>query len=492
MSLVRILFFSALAILGVIFGVYSGISSFRQIEYRRVEINRATVIAEVAADIETRRLGLVDKKSIAPNYGMLFMFAKPDYHGLWMKGMKFPVDVIWIKNSRVVDLEENILPSVVTQADNVLPVYKPDALASMALEVKAGFARRNSVKIGDEIKISPCAMQGGWLADRISAPNYLSTESSFRIMPGSEFFMETLRQKSAQGKDFKIEKELERNKAYQKFLISYQSGDLKINGSMSVPSDEIPTGGFPVLILNRDFSDLGAEKIQDFFAGRGYITVSPDYLGSDSSGPASPLTEYDFYVGYTQDVINLLDALKKLPPDLDKKLNIEKIGVWGQGVGGLVASRLMVLRPEIKAYVLFASLIVGTEDNFYPVRSQSPEATAVPLPAGRASNGVYELPEKERARLAEIYGPETKEIYKEISPFIYFAEVSGPVQLHHGVLDIDAPIIFSEKIFLELSKNNKRAEFFRYSGEGHEFGHSWRLAAERSLDFFNHYVAEAK
>ena len=154
MSLVRILFFSALAILGVIFGVYSGISSFRQIEYRRVEINRATVIAEVAADIETRRLGLVDKKSIAPNYGMLFMFAKPDYHGLWMKGMKFPVDVIWIKNSRVVDLEENILPSVVTQADNVLPVYKPDALASMALEVKAGFVRRNSVKIGDEIKIS--------------------------------------------------------------------------------------------------------------------------------------------------------------------------------------------------------------------------------------------------------------------------------------------------------------------------------------------------
>lgn len=470
LSIIRITFFAALALLGVIFGVYSGFSSFERIEYRRVEINKASVIAQVAADVESRRLGLADKKNIAPNYGLLFMFAKQDYHGLWMKGMNFPVDIFWIKNNQVVDLEENILPPRNAEADDALPIYKPDAPASMVLEVKAGFAKRNNVKIGDEVKVFPLSLESGLLASQISGPvdDYLGFKSSGKL-PGSEFFIENLREKSAQGKDFKIEQELERNKIYQKFSISYKSGGLKINGRMSVPSVQPPAGGFPILILNRDLPENNSDKIQDFFARRGYVAILSDYQGTSSSSLISlPATEYDFYVGYTQNVVNLLDALKKLAPDLDAKLNKEKVGVWGQGVGGFIASRLMVLRPEVKAYVLFASLSARVEDNF------------------------YKLPEKEKTRLQETYGPEEKGVYSKISPLTYFSYVSAPVQLHHGVLDEYAPLSFSEKIFAGLSKGNKKVEFFKYPGEGHDLTSSWTVAAERSLEFFNHYLEEKK
>lgn len=471
MSIIRLTFFAALALLGVIFGVYSGIYSFSKIEYKRIEINKASIIVEVAADAEARRVGLVAKKNMAPNYGMLFVFDQPSYHGLWMKGMQFPVDILWIRNNHVVDLEENVLPATTSGADGDLPVYRPDALANMVLEASAGFARHNKIKIGDEVKMSPFSLQGGLVFDKISAPSisYLNNTLSSQPLPGSEFFIETLQEKSAKGGNFKIEQELERNKIYQKFIISYKSGDFKINGTMSVPLGKPPVQGYPILILNSDFSDSGSEKIQDFFARHGYVTIQPDYPKRDSSGSAQvSSSEYDFYVGYTQDVIDLLDTLKKLPSDLDTKLNIEKIGVWGQGVGGVIAMRLMVLRPEVKAYVLFDSLSAEAEDNFYT------------------------LSEKERTRLKEIYGAESKEIYRKISPLTYFADVSSPVQLHHGVLGKDVPLDFSEKIFAELGKNDKKVEFFKYPSKEREFGNGWQLAVDRSLDFFNHYVAEIK
>ena len=45
-------------------------------------------------------------------------------------------------------------------------------------------------------------------------------------------------------------------------------------------------------------------------------------------------------------------------------------------------------------------------------------------------------------------------------------------------------------MFLELGKNDKRVEFFKYPGEGHELKNSWQLAAGRALQFFDHYVVE--
>ena len=41
--------------------------------------------AEVAADYSTRGRGLMHRKALAPNAGMLFIFDAPSEHCMWMK-----------------------------------------------------------------------------------------------------------------------------------------------------------------------------------------------------------------------------------------------------------------------------------------------------------------------------------------------------------------------------------------------------------------------
>lgn len=436
-----------------------------------MEINGASLLVEVAASSDLRRLGLSGRDGLGENSGMLFVFDREDIYDFWMKDMKFPLDIIWIKNNKVADLEENVPSPLAGAPDASLPVYKPEAPADLVLEVKAGFAGKNQIKIGDEVKILSSFLETRKQSGRASLAAPFPSDSSWESsrLSGFEYFIETLRQTPAQGKNFKVDRVLFRNSVYQKFLISYESADFKVSGVMNVPLLDPPSGGWPVIILNHGlihpsvyFPGRGSKREQDFFARRGYVTIHPDYRGLGFSSPAPyPISEHDFYVGYTEDVVNLIDALKKLNSSL---LDVQRIGMWGHSMGGGIAARVTVLRPEVRAFVLFAPISAEVEANF------------------------YELPKKEVARLRKIYGSEGAEAYKKMSPLTYFVDISSPVQLHHGDADKDVPIEFSEKIFAALKQYNKKTEFFKYPGEGHEFGEGWALAAERALQFFDRYV----
>jgi len=466
-----------------------------QKEYARVEIKNTSLLVELARDPQTRARGLAGRTFLAENGGMLFIFREAGKHAIWMKGMKIPIDIFWIRNGRVVDLEENVLPSSPGVKDSLLPIYRPEAPAGYVLETKAGFAAKYKVSIGDEVKI----FLGGAL---LEAPRLNDKEVSqgppisytATTSPGAEYFIETLREKPPRGKDFRIIQELgtttssflppNSTRAYRKFLISYNSGDIPVTGIMNVPTGEPPPTGFPILILAHGlirpeiyFSGRGSKREQDFFASHGYLTIHPDYrwhaLSPDKAFPKekdpSPrgTAPHDFYVGYTEDIINLLDALRHFNSPL---LDVSRIGMWGHSMGGGIATRVMVLRPEIRAYVLFAPLSAAVEDNF------------------------YELGSEEMRRLANTYGvgEAARAIYEKISPLTYFGDVQAPVQIHHGIADKDVPIEFSEKIFERLSSLDKKVEFYKYPEEGHEFGKAWQTAAERALQFFDRYVKNAR
>lgn len=437
-------------------------------DFTSVKFDHVSVLAEIARDPVARARGLSGRKSLPELGGMLFSFDAPDSYGIWMKDMRFPLDIVWMRDNRVVDLVENAPVPEGGVRDSHLAVFTPDVPADSVLEVNAGFVSRYNIKIGDRVGADT---SNGAAAISLASDQDLNSTASSTPPAGSEYFIETLRKISARGKSFKIERIISRTSAYQKLQISYKSGDLNISGVMNVPLSKPPADGFPILILNHGlihpsvyFSGRGSKREQDFFARHNYITIHPDYRGLAKSSP-NPKIHHDFYVGYTQDAVALIDALRGLNP---KVFDFKRIGMWGHSMGGGIAARVMVLRPEVRAFVLFAPISADVEDNF------------------------YELSKEEVEWLHQTYGGQGSEVYRKMSPIEYFADVSSPVQLHHGAGDKDVPIEFSEKMYATLTSLGKKAEFFKYQSEEHEFGEAWQVAAERSLQFFDKYVKGAR
>ncbi|MBI4160668.1 MAG: DUF192 domain-containing protein [Candidatus Yanofskybacteria bacterium] len=108
-----------------------------------VKLGNRTIRAEVADTPEKRARGLSARDELADDEGMLFVFNEPGYHGFWMKEMRFPIDIIWADFSgRIVDIATGVMPETYPQ------VFKPREQAKYVLELNAGFAADNMIKIG--------------------------------------------------------------------------------------------------------------------------------------------------------------------------------------------------------------------------------------------------------------------------------------------------------------------------------------------------------
>jgi uncharacterized membrane protein (UPF0127 family) len=115
-----------------------------------VRIGRARVDAEMVGDILGQAKGLMFRKSMPRNGGMLFVFPYDGRHSIWMFRMRFPIDIIWIDSKkRVVDIKWNAKPCLLF----CIP-YFPRRPAKYVLEVNAGFARKKGIRIGSRVSIA--------------------------------------------------------------------------------------------------------------------------------------------------------------------------------------------------------------------------------------------------------------------------------------------------------------------------------------------------
>lgn len=101
---------------------------------------------DVARTPAERVKGLSGREAMQTNEGLLFVFEKNDTHAIWMKDMRFPIDIIWIDELfSVVDVAENVLPSSFPE------IFKPKQSAKFVLEVNAGWVAHNNVRLGDKV-----------------------------------------------------------------------------------------------------------------------------------------------------------------------------------------------------------------------------------------------------------------------------------------------------------------------------------------------------
>jgi len=115
------------------------------------EVGGNTLKLIVAKSEQDRMKGLSGRKSLPQDTGMLFVFEKKDRPGFWMKDMMFPIDIIYIDDTKVVYVVRNAPSSV--QSPN-LTVYRPESIANYVLEVNAGVADKLKIKEGTTIKLT--------------------------------------------------------------------------------------------------------------------------------------------------------------------------------------------------------------------------------------------------------------------------------------------------------------------------------------------------
>jgi len=113
-----------------------------------VNIGKAAIAAEVVKDTDAINKGLSGRDSLAPESGMLFIFPKPKKYRFWMRGMRFPIDIIWIRDDTVIGVTANIAPEF--NASNPRFFYAPQK-ANYVLEVAAGFAAGNNISAGTRV-----------------------------------------------------------------------------------------------------------------------------------------------------------------------------------------------------------------------------------------------------------------------------------------------------------------------------------------------------
>jgi len=122
------------------------IPSYAQIGNRRFSLLLARTEKE-------RMTGLSNTNKLQENQAMLFVFEKKEYYSFWMKNVKFPIDILFINDSTIVDMYENVQPALSTMDTAGLPIYRSKKQANYVLEINGGLAKKTNVKVGNKITI---------------------------------------------------------------------------------------------------------------------------------------------------------------------------------------------------------------------------------------------------------------------------------------------------------------------------------------------------
>jgi dipeptidyl aminopeptidase/acylaminoacyl peptidase len=294
--------------------------------------------------------------------------------------------------------------------------------------------------------------------------------------------IEAMRQREYPGSDLTIEEVLPPGANYARYIASYLSEGLRINALLTVPFGEKPAGGWPVIIFNHGFIPPDEYRTTeryvayvDSLARHGYIVLRSDYRGhADSEGEA--LGAYG-QPDYVVDVLNAVQSMR-LYSDADSS----RIGMWGHSMGGYITLRAMVIDSDLRAGVIWAGVVASYPDLVTRWRR-------TPTPGGADPGATVPL-RGWRSELVRAYGaPEANPVFWDsISANSQLADLSGPLQLHHGTSDTSVPAEFSETLYQQVQEAGGVVELYIYPGADHNLSAPFAVAMQRTIEFFDRYL----
>lgn len=107
-----------------------------------------TQISVAKAETEVERIrGLSGQRGLYDDQGLIFVFDKLGNHTIWMKDMRFAIDIFWFdENYNLIHIEENVSPNSFPET------FSAGSPSLFVLETKSGFTKQTGIKIGDKLE----------------------------------------------------------------------------------------------------------------------------------------------------------------------------------------------------------------------------------------------------------------------------------------------------------------------------------------------------
>lgn len=114
---------------------------------------KADLRLEVAQTDAQREHGLMDRTSLPPHTGMIFVFEHDGDVAFWMKDTLIPLDMVFVGSDGTVRLVDSNVPVVAANtADGNIPLEK--GTAKYVIELPAGEAARDGIVAGSKLKLA--------------------------------------------------------------------------------------------------------------------------------------------------------------------------------------------------------------------------------------------------------------------------------------------------------------------------------------------------
>ena len=107
---------------------------------------------EIADSMGKQTKGLMFRKELVPDSGLLMVFNRERKHEIWMFGMRFPIDIVFMdRDKRIVDIKHSAKP--MGKNPKSWKIHRPKEPCKYVLEVNADLVRKTGTEIGDLLEI---------------------------------------------------------------------------------------------------------------------------------------------------------------------------------------------------------------------------------------------------------------------------------------------------------------------------------------------------
>ena len=109
------------------------------------------------SDLEKAK-GLMFRRYLPPNHGMIFVYENEQFMSYWMKNTMISLDLVLISEDLIVIEYILDMKAGFGYPDSELEHYRSRKKAKYAIELNAGTVNSLNIKVGDKLEISPLCL----------------------------------------------------------------------------------------------------------------------------------------------------------------------------------------------------------------------------------------------------------------------------------------------------------------------------------------------